>query len=99
MSDALRVLVIESEPGAAATACAELEAAGHTTFHCHEPHAPTFPCNTLISGKQCPLDTVDIDVALVARAVTRARNPLLRRVGSRPRFAVMFPWSSPASAS
>jgi hypothetical protein len=62
----MRVLVVESEPGAATSAIAELESAGHQVRRCHEPGAPAFPCVGLDPGR-CPLEHDAIDVALTVR--------------------------------
>jgi hypothetical protein len=67
------VLVVESDPGAAAGAIAELTAAGHVVHRCHEPGAPAFPCAAIESGR-CPLEREPIDVALTVRT----------RAGSQP---------------
>jgi len=62
----MEVLVVESEPGAAAAAIAELEAAGHRVKRCHEPGAPAFPCVGLDPGR-CPIEEDAIDVVLTVR--------------------------------
>lgn len=72
----MEVLVVESEPGAAAIAIAELEAAGHQVKRCHEPGARAFPCAGLDPGR-CPLEDDAIDVALTVRARAHPRpSPL-----------------------
>jgi hypothetical protein len=75
-TERLNVLVLESERGAADVARHDLVTAGHTVVGCHEAGEPVFPCNALIEGRGCPLDTEVIDVALVVRrhhgAVPRA---------------------------
>jgi len=62
------VLVVEAEPGAAAGAVAQLEAAGHRVHRCHDPGEAAFPCVGLLDDGACPLDTAPIDVALTVRA-------------------------------
>jgi hypothetical protein len=72
----MEVLVLESEPGAAAIAIAQLEAAGHRVKRCHERGARAFPCAGLDPGS-CPLDDDVIDVVLTVRARSSARpSPL-----------------------
>jgi len=48
----------------------QLESAGHRVHRCHEPSAPTFPCNGL-GGEGCPLDRVPIDLVLTVRPRVR----------------------------
>lgn len=72
----MEVLVVESEPGAAAIAIAQLEAAGHQVKRCHEPGARAFPCAGLDPGR-CPLEDDAIDVVLTVRARAHPRpSPL-----------------------
>ncbi len=72
----MEVLVLESEPGAAAIAIAQLEAAGHRVRRCHEPGARAFPCAGLDPG-HCPLEDDAIDVVLTVRARSSGRpSPL-----------------------
>lgn len=68
----MKVLVLESELGAASAAIAELEAAGHEVKRCHEPGARPFPCVGLDPGT-CPLEEDAIDVAMTVRGRTEAR--------------------------
>ncbi|HET9728771.1 MAG TPA: hypothetical protein VFR41_05080 [Acidimicrobiia bacterium] len=69
----LNVLVLESERGAADSAIDDLEAAGHTVVRCHEPGAPSFPCNALADDPHCPLRTGVVDVALTVRPRPRSQ--------------------------
>lgn len=65
----MRVLVVETDVGAADEAIARLEAAGHEVARCHEHgerHA--FPCAGLIADGVCPLRGEGVDVALTVRA-------------------------------
>jgi hypothetical protein len=65
----MRVLVVETDAGAADEAVARLEAAGHAVARCHEHgerHA--FPCAGLAAGGVCPLRGDGVDVALTVRA-------------------------------
>ena len=64
----MKVLVVETEPHAAATAAAQLEMSGHQIERCHEPDqdASAFPCIGLSSGR-CPVEDTDIDVVLTVR--------------------------------
>jgi hypothetical protein len=63
----MKVLVLESETGAAAIATAQLERAGHQVLRCHEPGARAFPCAGL-RDEGCPLERECVDVALTIRA-------------------------------
>jgi hypothetical protein len=61
----MRVLVAESDRGAADHVITDLQGAGHHVVRCHEPNLPAFPCNALCDGGTCSLDTGDgIDVVL-----------------------------------
>lgn len=72
----MEVLVLESEPGVAAIAIGQLEAAGHRVKRCHEPGARAFPCAGLDPGS-CPLEEGAIDIVLTVRARSSARpSPL-----------------------
>lgn len=63
----MRVLVLESEPGAATDAVVELEANGHAVLRCHESGAAAFPCAGLARDGGCPLDGEGVDVAISVR--------------------------------
>ncbi len=76
MENPLDVLVLESEPQAAATAAAALEAAGHHVHRCHDEGARAFPCRGL-DADACPLESGRIDVALTVRARPRSVPGLL----------------------
>jgi hypothetical protein len=71
MTNSLEVLVLESEPGAAASAVDDLQRAGHQVHRCHEPGRPAFPCRGL-GEDGCPLDTGTVDVALTVRGRPRS---------------------------
>jgi hypothetical protein len=74
----MKVLVVESEPQAAATAMVQLEALGHEIERCQDPDndSPLSPCHALTSGR-CPLDAGDVDVVLDVRGPTHPqRTPL-----------------------
>ena len=61
----MRVLVVESDRGAADHAVSDLEGAGHQVARCHEPGRPAFPCNALCEGESCSLDSGGgVDVVL-----------------------------------
>ena len=64
MPTKLRVLVLESERGAATTAIEQLTTAGHDVVRCHEPNAPAFPCRAISGDERCPLHDGIVDVAL-----------------------------------
>jgi hypothetical protein len=68
----MQVLVVESEPGAAALAIEDLERAGHTVHRCHRPGAPAFPCVALESG-DCPLESEGIDAVVTVRGASGIR--------------------------
>jgi hypothetical protein len=63
----MKVLVVESESGAATIASAQLERAGHEVLRCHEPGSRAFPCAGFAAGG-CPLEHEAIDVVLTVRA-------------------------------
>jgi len=66
MTDALDVMIIESRPGAAASAVHALEAAGHRIRRCHDEDSTGFPCRGLIDPGDCPL-AAHADLALLVR--------------------------------
>ena len=72
MPERLRVLVLESERGAADTAITDLRDAGHEVLRCHEPGDPAFPCKAL-TDDGCPVRTAPIDVALTVRSRPRSQ--------------------------
>ncbi len=61
----MRVLMLESHPGVASDAVAELTRAGHTIERCSTPDR-RFPCRGIAGAGDCPLDG-HVDVALMAR--------------------------------
>lgn len=64
----MRVLVLESDQGAADDAGRRLEAAGHEVHRCSDRGDHTFPCKGVLEGEVCPLDSGPVDVVLVVRA-------------------------------
>src|SRR5579885_479143 len=69
----MRVLLLETDPGAGEPAATELRHAGHTVERCHEPGLGPFPC-TGISEHRCPLDErATPDVVVTYRAHPYAR--------------------------
>jgi len=70
MSRHLDVLVIESRPGAGATAVADLAAAGHRVVRCHDDGRPAFPCRGVERPGDCPVEEGAADVAVLARDAT-----------------------------
>src|SRR5438094_431254 len=50
-----RVLVVGTDSWAIEQASATLSAAGFTVVNCIPPGEPTFPCNALVEGRECPL--------------------------------------------
>lgn len=68
----MKVLLLESEPGAARYVERSLTAAGHGVVRCHEPGLPTFPCAGLVDPEgRCPLDDPEVAVAVTVRAHVR----------------------------
>lgn len=62
----MKVLVLESDVGAAEVAIAQLERSGHDVSRCHEPGVREFECSAL-RGAACPLESQPIDVVLDVR--------------------------------
>jgi hypothetical protein len=77
MGDKMTVLVLESDTGAADSAIEQLEGDGHTVVRCHERNAVAFPCNALVEGGACPLESSVVDVALVVRSTVHAEPTAL----------------------
>ncbi len=59
----MRILMLESEPGAATAVANGLQQNGHQTTACHADGAPSFPCLGM-DGEHCPIDASTIDVAV-----------------------------------
>jgi hypothetical protein len=74
----MRILLTESDRGAADTAATTLEHAGHQVVRCSHPDEAAFPCRGLHAG-DCPLDD-QVDVALAVRAEDRP-SPTEREAG------------------
>ena len=53
----MRVLVVESDRGAASRAVTDLQAAGHRVVRCHEDDLPAFPCSALCDKGTCPIES------------------------------------------
>jgi hypothetical protein len=66
----MRILAIESEPGAGARHFAELTEAGHELARCQEPGATGFRCHGLEGPGHCPIDTKPVDVAVAVRTAS-----------------------------
>lgn len=66
----VKVLLLESEPGASRDVERSLLAAGHDVARCHTPGLPTFPCLGLTDGA-CPLDDPAVQVAVTVRGHVR----------------------------
>jgi hypothetical protein len=73
MAAKLRVLVLESERGAADVAEAALTGAGHEVARCHTPGMPAFPCGALADDPHCPVRDGVVDVALTVRDRPRSQ--------------------------
>lgn len=63
----MKILVLESDAGVAASEIRRLEAAGHEVARCHEPGDPAFPCAALSDPHACPAEH-GADVTLLVRA-------------------------------
>lgn len=61
----MRVLLVESRPGLADRAEAELRGHGYAIVRCHDAGAGPFPCAGVVEA--CPLLTGPTDVAVVVR--------------------------------
>jgi hypothetical protein len=66
----VKVLVLESEPGAAREVEHRLVVAGHEILRCHVAGLPAFPCLGLSDGR-CPLDEPGVDVVVTVRGHVR----------------------------
>lgn len=67
---ARRVLVVGTDQWAIEQATAQLRAAGRGVLRCHDPGEPSFPCNALVPGRDCPVDAgIDLVVDMRARPV------------------------------
>jgi hypothetical protein len=66
----MRILAIESEPGAGAHQFAELSTAGHELARCQEPGITGFRCHGLDGPGHCPLDAKPVDVAVAVRTAS-----------------------------
>ncbi|MGQ0432317.1 MAG: hypothetical protein ACT452_07915 [Microthrixaceae bacterium] len=73
----MKVLVNESEGGAADRAVEQLESQGHEVLRCHERGDGPFPCAGLRPGHVCPLRDPGVDVAVTVRSNPRSRPALL----------------------
>ncbi len=67
----LRVLVTESEHGAADAAVWELENAGHEIHRCRVRGEEAFPCPALDDWRACPIESSAISAVLAVRSVAR----------------------------
>jgi hypothetical protein len=67
----MRVLMLESEPGAGRGVARDLEGAGHAVVRCHEPDQPGFPCRAIGDPLACPLRDGVVDVAVTVRSAAR----------------------------
>lgn len=83
----MRVLVLESHPGVAADAMAELQGAGHQIVSC-EPEDGHAPCRGLAAHGSCPLDQ-HVDVAVLVQEVGSAGMPPGAICAARDRVPVV----------
>jgi hypothetical protein len=63
----MRVLMLESHPGVAGDAVAQLTAAGHAVVRCDTADR-LYPCRGLMPGGECPLDE-HVDVAVLVQEI------------------------------
>ena len=61
------VLVVGTEEWSIAAAARELSEAGHVVHRCCDTVERPFPCNALVPGRGCPLDTSAVRVVLDVR--------------------------------
>jgi hypothetical protein len=73
----VKVLVNESEGGAADWAVELLESQGHEVLRCHNRGERPLPCAALRPGHACPLRDPGVDVAVTVRSHPRSRPTLL----------------------
>jgi len=96
----MKVLMVEGAPGVGAAAEAEPREAGHTVVGCEASDASS-PCRGLEVIDDCPLDSGDVDVAVVSRssaeftvsergALCAARHRVPVVISGNPRHAVSF---------
>jgi hypothetical protein len=62
-----RVLVVGTDDWAVEQAARTIENKGGCALRCHDPGQPAFPCNALVEGRTCPLDS-GFDVVATVRA-------------------------------
>lgn len=72
----MKILVLESDAGAASATVEQLEAAGHEVTRCHEPGAGAFPCAALADPHACPAEQGAEVTLLVRGAGARATTTL-----------------------
>jgi hypothetical protein len=83
----MRVLVLESQPGAAADAVVQLTGAGHELVSC-EPEDAHTPCRGLSSSAACPLDH-HVDVAVLVQELGSRSLPSGAICAARDRIPVV----------
>ena len=69
-TDRMRIVLIESEPGAGTEELAQLVAAGHDVARCQEPGATGFACRGLANPSRCPLEGAGVDLAVAVRTAS-----------------------------
>jgi len=78
---AAEVLVVGSDDWGIRDAVRQLTAAGRAVHRCSDSADAPFPCNALIEGRGCPLNTGQVDVVLDIR--TRADSePSMSEMGA-----------------
>ena len=78
---AAEVLVVGSDDWAIGDAMRQLNSAGRKVHRCSDSADAPFPCNALVAGRGCPLNTRRVDVVLDVR--TRADSqPGLSEMGA-----------------
>ena len=80
-TQAAEVLVVGSDDWSIRDAIRQLTAAGRSVHRCSDSADAPFPCNALIEGRGCPLNTGRVDVVLDIR--TRADSePSISEMGA-----------------
>jgi hypothetical protein len=78
---AAEILVVGPDDWAIHDASTQLHAAGRTVHRCSESSESPFPCNALIPGRGCPLDTHQVDVVLNIRTRPESQ-PTMAEMGA-----------------
>jgi hypothetical protein len=104
----MRVLLTESEPGAAARVESQLRAAGYDVAHCHDTRTPNDECLVFAGHGECPLHGVPVDLVVDVRATAGPETARERGAACAVRTGVplvvvgdadtaRYPWSQAAA--